>query len=76
MTACALLSVSSLRWQLIPRWRRSAKTPGVSRSFTETGGGQESGGFPYGIIFEAQEHRIVVIACFHGRRNPTRWQLR
>lgn len=32
--------------------------------------------FPYGIFFEAQEHRIVVIACFHGRRNPTRWQAR
>jgi plasmid stabilization system protein ParE len=32
--------------------------------------------FPYGIFFEAQEHRIVVIACFHGRRNPRRWQAR
>ncbi|MFZ3263765.1 MAG: type II toxin-antitoxin system RelE/ParE family toxin [Terriglobales bacterium] len=32
--------------------------------------------FPYGIFFEAQEHRIVVIACFHGRRNPRRWQSR
>ena len=32
--------------------------------------------FPYGILFEVQEHRIVVIACFHGKRNPTRWQVR
>jgi toxin ParE1/3/4 len=32
--------------------------------------------FPYGIFFELQERRIVVIACFHGRRNPRRWQLR
>jgi plasmid stabilization system protein ParE len=32
--------------------------------------------FPYGIFFEAQEHRIVVIACFHGRRNPRHWQSR
>jgi plasmid stabilization system protein ParE len=32
--------------------------------------------FPYGIFFEFQEHRIVVIACFHGRRNPRRWQSR
>jgi hypothetical protein len=23
-----------------------------------------------------QEHRVVVIACFHGRRNPRHWQLR
>jgi plasmid stabilization system protein ParE len=32
--------------------------------------------FPYGLFFEVQEHRIVVIACFHGKRNPTRWQAR
>ncbi|MGA7363694.1 MAG: type II toxin-antitoxin system RelE/ParE family toxin [Candidatus Sulfotelmatobacter sp.] len=32
--------------------------------------------FPYGIFFEFQEHRIVVIPCFHGRRNPRRWQSR
>jgi plasmid stabilization system protein ParE len=32
--------------------------------------------FPYGILFEVEEHRIVVIACFHGRRNPKRWQIR
>ncbi|MFZ0293078.1 MAG: type II toxin-antitoxin system RelE/ParE family toxin [Candidatus Sulfotelmatobacter sp.] len=32
--------------------------------------------FPYGPFFEVQEHRIVVIACFHGRRNPRRWQSR
>ena len=32
--------------------------------------------FPYGIIFEVQEHRILVIACFHAKRNPRRWQAR
>ncbi len=32
--------------------------------------------FPYGIFFEVQDNRIVVIACFHGRRNPRRWQSR
>jgi hypothetical protein len=32
--------------------------------------------FPYGLFFEVQEHRIVVIACFHGKRNPTRWKVR
>jgi plasmid stabilization system protein ParE len=30
--------------------------------------------FPYGILFEVQDNRIVVIACFCGRRNPRRWQ--
>jgi plasmid stabilization system protein ParE len=32
--------------------------------------------FPYGLFFLAEEKRIVVIACFHGRRNPRHWQLR
>jgi toxin ParE1/3/4 len=32
--------------------------------------------FPYGIFFEVQDLRIVVIACFHGRRNPRRGQTR
>ena len=31
---------------------------------------------PYGIIFEVQAYRIVVIGCFHDRRNPKRWQSR
>ena len=32
--------------------------------------------FPYGIFFEVQEYRIVVIVCFYGRRNLRRWQKR
>jgi plasmid stabilization system protein ParE len=32
--------------------------------------------FPYGIFFEVQVERIVVIACFHAKRNPRRWQTR
>ncbi|HSS99112.1 MAG TPA: type II toxin-antitoxin system RelE/ParE family toxin [Terriglobales bacterium] len=32
--------------------------------------------FPYGIFFEAQDNKILVIACFHGKRNPTHWQTR
>lgn len=32
--------------------------------------------FPYGIFFEIQESRILVVACFHGRRDPKRWQVR
>lgn len=50
----------SLQFPVVHRGRRRA---GVRR-------------FPYGIFFELQEHRIVVVACFHGRRNPRRWQLR
>jgi plasmid stabilization system protein ParE len=32
--------------------------------------------FPYGIFFEVQPERIVVIACFHAKRNPKRWRSR
>ena len=32
--------------------------------------------FPYGIIYEIQDQRILVIACFHNRRDPERWQSR
>ena len=32
--------------------------------------------FPYGVFFELQENRILIIACFHGKRNPKRWQVR
>ena len=39
-------------------------------------GGVRSPALPYGTFFEMHEHRIVVIACFHGRRNPRRWQVR
>ncbi|HXM69204.1 MAG TPA: type II toxin-antitoxin system RelE/ParE family toxin [Candidatus Acidoferrum sp.] len=32
--------------------------------------------FPYSVFFELQKHQVVVMACFHGRRNPRRWQSR
>ena len=30
--------------------------------------------FPYGLFFLLEEQRVVVIACFHGRRDPKHWQ--
>ena len=30
--------------------------------------------FPYGIFFEVRENGIVVIACFHAKRDPRRWR--
>jgi plasmid stabilization system protein ParE len=54
------ISENPLQFPVVHRERRRA---GVRR-------------FPYGLFFEVQEHRIVVIACFHGRRNPKRWQAR
>lgn len=32
--------------------------------------------FPYGVFFQVQDSRILVVACFHGRRNPRHWQAR
>ncbi|RXH57522.1 type II toxin-antitoxin system RelE/ParE family toxin [Granulicella sibirica] len=32
--------------------------------------------FPYGIFFIDEPNRIVVIACFHGKRNPRHWKTR
>jgi len=32
--------------------------------------------FPYSIYFRAEESRIVVLAVFHGRRDPAIWQAR
>ena len=32
--------------------------------------------FPYGIFFEVQDARVLVIACFHSSRDPKRWQAR
>lgn len=32
--------------------------------------------FPYGIFYLLEEDTIVVIACFHVKRNPQQWQSR
>ena len=33
-------------------------------------------GFPYGLLYAASDHEIVILSCFHGRRDPKRWQSR
>lgn len=30
--------------------------------------------FPYSVIYVVREEEVVVIACFHGRRDPKSWQ--
>ncbi len=32
--------------------------------------------FPYSLYFRAEKHRIVVLAVFHGCRDPAIWQAR
>ena len=31
---------------------------------------------PFSVHFRAEDHRIVVLAVFHGSRNPAIWQAR
>ena len=59
-TAVAAIAEHPLQFPVVYRGRRRA---GVWR-------------FPYGTLFEIQEHRILIVACFHGRRNPKHWQRR
>ncbi len=32
--------------------------------------------FPYGLFFRVEISALVVIACFHGSRDPRRWERR
>jgi plasmid stabilization system protein ParE len=32
--------------------------------------------FPYGIFYLIEQEEIVVLACFHARRDPKQWQRR
>lgn len=33
-------------------------------------------GFPYGLLYAVLDEEIIVLSCFHGRRNPERWRER
>ncbi len=30
--------------------------------------------FPYGLIYRVHPAEVEILACFHGRRDPRRWQ--
>ena len=32
--------------------------------------------FPYALFFVVEDQTLLVIACFHGSRDPLRWQKR
>jgi hypothetical protein len=32
--------------------------------------------FPYSLFFRVEISALVVIACFHGSRDPQRWERR
>lgn len=55
-----LIAESPLRFPIVYRERRRS---GVRR-------------FPYGLFYQIEADRILLIACFHGKRNPRRWQRR
>ncbi len=51
------LAETPLRFATVDKGRRRA---GVRR-------------FPYGLFFLQEEAKILVIACFHGKRHPKHW---
>lgn len=32
--------------------------------------------FPYGVFYILEEEDVVVLGCFHARRDPTVWKIR
>jgi hypothetical protein len=32
--------------------------------------------FPYSLFFVIEDETLIVIACFHGSRDPAQWQTR
>ncbi len=32
--------------------------------------------FPYSILYIIKDDKIMIVACFHGKRNPKYWQER
>lgn len=53
-----LIAEFPMRFPVVHRGRRRA---GVRR-------------FPYGLIYQVEDGRVLLVACFHGRRDPRRWQ--
>ena len=79
-----LARYESVRLELAQRFAEAVadtidKIAAAPLHYAEVENGRRRAGvrrFPYGIFFLLKETRIVVIACFHGRRNPRHWQLR
>jgi len=59
-SAVQLVAESPLRFAIVHRGRRRAP---VRR-------------FPYSLFYQVETDRILLVACFHGRRDPRRWQRR
>ena len=34
------------------------------------------GRYPFGLLYSVSDEDIVILSCFHGRRNPARWKNR
>jgi plasmid stabilization system protein ParE len=32
------------------------------------------GRFPYSLLYRLVNKQVIVVACFHGKRDPKRWQ--
>lgn len=58
----SILSIQDNPFQYQIVWRRFRRA-GIAR-------------FPYGLIYNVSEDAIVVLSCFHDRRNPKIWKNR
>jgi plasmid stabilization system protein ParE len=80
----ALARYESIRPELAQRFAEAVadivgKIPEAPLHYAVVDKGRRRAGvrrFPYGIYFLVEKTRIVVIACFHGRRNPKHWEVR
>jgi hypothetical protein len=63
-------------WRSKPRLRQLRSIHCNSLLFTGAVAVREFGVFPTECSSRFRKHRVVVIACFRGRRNPRRWQSR
>ncbi|MHB8859321.1 MAG: type II toxin-antitoxin system RelE/ParE family toxin [Thermoleophilia bacterium] len=32
--------------------------------------------FPYALFYRVLHEKIIIVACMHGKRNPSHWQIR
>jgi plasmid stabilization system protein ParE len=32
--------------------------------------------FPYGLLYRLDDRKLILVACFHGSRDPRRWMKR
>ena len=63
---------SFARW--MPPCRASSATPRPTRKRIRASVEPRSAGFPYGVFYVIRDDRIDVLAVYHARRRPRRFE--